>query len=67
MDLLCFCVSIPLAALLRLVHINGNAIYNVEHPWTVQLLTYLEDPSFEVDSTLQRKSSQQPSDAWRFS
>ncbi|OLP79636.1 hypothetical protein AK812_SmicGene40049 [Symbiodinium microadriaticum] len=33
-----------------LVHINGNAIYNVEHPWTVQLLTYLEDPSFEVDS-----------------
>eukprot|EP00439_Symbiodinium_sp_Y106_P056687 s237_g7.t5 len=33
-----------------LVHINGNAVYNVEHPWTLQLLTHLEDPSFEIDS-----------------
>ena len=43
--------------MLRLVHINGNAVYNVEHPWTLQLLTHLEDPSFEIDSTLQWQSN----------
>ncbi|CAE7321555.1 SELP [Symbiodinium sp. CCMP2456] len=33
-----------------LIHINGNAIYNVEHPWTLRLLAHLEDASFEIDS-----------------